>query len=53
MLSQQLKEMERDGIVIRRDYHEIPSRVEYSLTEKGSAARPIIDALVNCGKSFM
>lgn len=53
MLSQQLKELERDEIVIRTDYNEVPLRVEYSLTDKGHAARPIIDALVDWGKSFM
>lgn len=53
MLSQQLKELERDGIIIRTDYNEVPPRVEYTLTEKGYTARPIIDALLDWGKSFM
>lgn len=47
MLSQQLREMEADGIVIRKDFQEIPPRVEYSLTEfgvsLGIALRPLCE----------
>ncbi|MCL2618059.1 MAG: helix-turn-helix transcriptional regulator [Defluviitaleaceae bacterium] len=35
MLSAQLKELERDGIVVRTEYRQIPPRVEYSLSHKG------------------
>ena len=35
MLSVQLKELERDGLVIRTEYQQIPPRVEYSLSPKG------------------
>src|SRR5579859_2764552 len=45
MLIQELKEMVDDGIVIRRDYQEVPPKVEYSLTELGlslaTACRPL------------
>jgi DNA-binding HxlR family transcriptional regulator len=47
MLIQQLREMERDGIVARKDFHEVPPRVEYSVTMFGvslmEALRPLCD----------
>ena len=47
MLIQQLREMEADGIVSRKDFREIPPRVEYSLTEfgvsLGQALKPLCD----------
>ena len=47
MLSASLKELEADGIVARRQYAEIPPRVEYSLTEHGSALWPILHRLIH------
>ncbi len=47
MLSSSLKEMEADGIVSRRQYEEIPPRVEYSLTERGRELWPILHRLVH------
>lgn len=46
MLAQQLRQMERDGIVHRHDYQEIPPKVEYSLTPWGQALCPALDALL-------
>ena len=37
LLSERLKELEKEGIVVRKVYSEVPVRVEYSLTEKGQA----------------
>lgn len=42
VLSSTLKELIRDGIVSRRQYDEIPPRVEYTLTEKGESVVPIL-----------
>jgi DNA-binding HxlR family transcriptional regulator len=42
VLSVRLKELERAGIVTRRQYAEIPARVEYSLTPRGRDLAPII-----------
>jgi DNA-binding HxlR family transcriptional regulator len=46
MLIQQLRELERDGIVLRTVYPQVPPRVEYSLTEWGLAMYPALDALL-------
>lgn len=43
-LSKTLKEMEADALVIRRDYGEIPPRVDYSLTPRGRSLEPILRA---------
>jgi DNA-binding HxlR family transcriptional regulator len=45
MLSERLKELEAEGIVIRRVLPDPPVRVEYSLTEKGQQLAPIISEL--------
>lgn len=45
MLSQELKELEALGLVHRREYHQIPPKVEYSLAEKGYSLLPILDRL--------
>jgi DNA-binding HxlR family transcriptional regulator len=42
MLSSSLKEMEADGLILRKQYNEIPVRVEYSLTEKAHSLIPIL-----------
>lgn len=44
-LSKTLKEMEADGLVTRKDYGEIPPRVDYSLTAKGSSLQPVLMAM--------
>lgn len=42
VLTDQLREMETDGLIVREEFKEIPPRVEYSLTEKGLALLPIL-----------
>lgn len=49
MLSQSLKELETDGIINRKQYMEIPPRVEYSLTENGESLIPALKALADWG----
>ena len=46
MLAQQLRQLEKDGIVARKVYPEIPPKVEYSLTEWGQSLCPALDALL-------
>lgn len=50
MLTQQLRELEQDGIVNRISYNEVPPRVEYELTEYGWSLEPILNALCNWGE---
>jgi len=46
MLAQQLRELERDGVVLRTAYPEVPPRVEYRLSDWGQRLCPILDALL-------
>jgi len=46
VLTEQLKELEDDGIVIREAFNEIPPRVEYSLTQKGLELLPILNSII-------
>ena len=46
MLIQQLRELERDGIVTRTVYPQVPPKVEYALTEWGQAMCPALDSLL-------
>jgi DNA-binding HxlR family transcriptional regulator len=49
MLTSQLRELERDGIIERIIFAEIPPRVEYSLSEKGKSLLPIIELMKDWG----
>ena len=46
MLSQTLKELERDGLVLRKEYLAVPVRVEYELSEKSRKLQPILLELI-------
>lgn len=46
MLIQQLRELERDGIVARKVYPQVPPKVEYALTDWGRSLCPALDALL-------
>lgn len=49
VLTQQLKELEHDGIVYRQVYAEVPPRVEYSLSPYGQTLQPVLEALYSWG----
>jgi DNA-binding HxlR family transcriptional regulator len=49
VLTQQLKELEHDGIIRRQVYAEVPPRVEYSLSAFGQSLLPVLDALYDWG----
>lgn len=52
VLTESLRSMESDGIIIRTVYPEVPPRVEYSLSELGETMRPILDAMEVWGKEY-
>ncbi|MFO7153254.1 MAG: helix-turn-helix domain-containing protein [Bacillota bacterium] len=52
MLTQVLKELELYGIICRKQYMEIPPRVEYSLTDNGQKLIPALKALAHWGKEM-
>jgi DNA-binding HxlR family transcriptional regulator len=52
MLTQQLRELEADGLIHREVYPQIPPKVEYSLTPLGESLKPILDAMHEWGKNF-
>lgn len=52
MLTQQLKEMERDGLILRRQYPEVPPKVEYSLTDFGRTFMPVLYSMNDWGKGY-
>lgn len=49
-LTQQLKELQNDGVIERNQYNEIPPRVEYSLTEKGNSLYPLMEKICEWGE---
>jgi DNA-binding HxlR family transcriptional regulator len=49
MLTQRLRELERDGIVHRKVFAQVPPRVEYSLTRHGQSLRPILELMSGWG----
>ncbi|WP_313638636.1 winged helix-turn-helix transcriptional regulator [Paenibacillus sp.] len=52
MLTLQLRELEEDGVVHREVYHQVPPKVEYSLTEFGKTLTPIIKLMKDWGEVY-
>ena len=52
MLTQQLRELEDDGIISRKIYAQIPPKVEYTLTEFGLTLSPVIQTMANWGREY-
>ncbi|HBX54569.1 winged helix-turn-helix transcriptional regulator [Pseudomonas sp. UBA2684] len=51
MLTQQLRELERAGVVSRKVFAEVPPRVEYRVTEHGATLKPVLEAMCAWGRS--
>jgi DNA-binding HxlR family transcriptional regulator len=53
VLIQQLRDLEKDGIVHRHDYDEMPPKVDYSFTEYGKSLKPVLKMLCNWGEEHL
>ena len=53
MLTQQLRELERDLLIIRVVYPVVPPKVEYSLSNLGKSIIPVLDAMCNWGEGYL
>ena len=53
LLSERLKELEKEGIVERKVFSEVPIRVEYNLTEKGSSLEKVVREIEKWAKSWL
>ena len=53
MLTQQLRELETDGLVHREVYPQVPPKVEYSLTEKGTTIIPILNQMCEWARGYL
>lgn len=52
VLTDSLRSMEKDGIITRTVYPEVPPRVEYALSELGESMRPIMNAMEKWGTAY-
>ena len=52
VLTNNLRQMEKSGLINRKVYAEVPPKVEYSLTDLGKSLKPILDSMVNWGEDY-
>lgn len=52
VLTNNLRQMESSGLVLRKVYAEVPSKVEYSLSDTGLSLKPILDSMVEWGNEY-
>jgi DNA-binding HxlR family transcriptional regulator len=52
MLTQQLRELESDGLIDRKVFQQVPPKVEYSLSRRGRSLEPIVTAMGAWGKKY-
>ena len=52
VLTNNLRQMEKSGLINRKVYAEVPPKVEYSLTDLGKSLKPILDSMVNWGEYY-
>ena len=52
VLTNNLRQMEKSGLINRKVYAEVPPKVEYSLTDLGKSLKPILDSMVNWGENY-
>ena len=53
MLAQQLRDLEKSGLILRKAYPEVPPRVEYTLTDFGLTLMPVLEAMNQWGWSYV
>ncbi|CAM2812645.1 helix-turn-helix domain-containing protein [Paenibacillus sediminis] len=53
MLSERMKDLECEGLLVRHVYPETPVRIEYELTEKGKALRPVMEQIHNWAEQWI
>lgn len=53
MLSTQPKELEQDDLIVRKEYPQVPPKVEYALSKKGKSLMPVLSALCKWGHTHV
>ena len=52
VLTNNLRQMESSGLILRKVYAEVPPKVEYSLSDSGLSLKPILDSMVEWGNEY-